>query len=412
MACDSLTIMVEEWLRRHFPAAARPYLRSLQFTVTPLLGQVLRRMPGSSLAFGPPRGLAPTLAGYAHDHGGPGTCYVEVHPSSAVRRTPPRMANGGAHPSFGAEMERSLPPAGVAVIGGGRVLSTTGAVISPDDRLIADVSDTFLSANPWANSHLIQPRLPPVRRVSGSVGVLTTYRSNIYYHWLLDTLPRLHLLQTAGIPFEKLVVGEDLPYQRQSIQLLGIDPVRIIAERGLHLQADSLLVPSMPGRTGNPPKWACEFLRGALMAGVPSDLPASSRLFVSREHSRSRLITNEHEIFEALRPYGFVKLRPEDLTFAEQIDAFSRAEFVVAPHGSALANLVFCREGTHVVELFSPNYVNVMYWALSNQVGLDYSCVLGTGRAAPSAHRGRRIHEDMTIDTLVLRHLLEDLLDE
>jgi hypothetical protein len=44
----------------------------------------------------------------------------------------------------------------------------------------------------------------------------------------------------------------------------------------------------------------------------------------------------------------------------------------IAPHGAGLANLMFCRPGTRILQLYSPNYVNPMFWYMSNQVGLNY----------------------------------------
>ena len=42
----------------------------------------------------------------------------------------------------------------------------------------------------------------------------------------------------------------------------------------------------------------------------------------------------------------------------EQVDAFAAAQVVVAPHGAALGNLVFCPPGVRVLELFAPRDVN------------------------------------------------------
>jgi capsular polysaccharide biosynthesis protein len=86
-------------------------------------------------------------------------------------------------------------------------------------------------------------------------------------------------------------------------------------------------------------------------------------------------------VVERLRGLGFTVVAPETLSFAEQARLFAGAEAVVAPHGAALANAVFCRPGTRIVELFAPGYVNVCYWALANQVGLDYRYLLARGVA-------------------------------
>jgi hypothetical protein len=91
------------------------------------------------------------------------------------------------------------------------------------------------------------------------------------------------------------------------------------------------------------------------------------------------------------------------------VQLFRDAEFVVSPHGAGLTNLVFCRQGSSIIELFSPNYVNVIYWSLANQVGLNYGYLRGLG-GTDLAKRGRRVHEDITVDISQLKTLLDAML--
>ena len=90
---------------------------------------------------------------------------------------------------------------------------------------------------------------------------------------------------------------------------------------------------------------------------------------------------------------GAARLRPLDpgaLGVQEQIDLFAGAEVVVAPHGAALANLVFCPPGVRVLELFHPRYVNPCYWAIADNPGADYRYLVcgRDGRPAGSPMHG------------------------
>ena len=74
----------------------------------------------------------------------------------------------------------------------------------------------------------------------------------------------------------------------------------------------------------------------------------------------------------------------------EQIDRFAAAEVIVAPHGAALANLVFARPGVRVLELFAPDYVNPCYWAITDAVpdARYHYLVAGTpDEISPPTHR-------------------------
>ena len=72
---------------------------------------------------------------------------------------------------------------------------------------------------------------------------------------------------------------------------------------------------------------------------------------MSRADAVFRRVLNEHEILPVLEEYGFTLVKLETLSFQEQITLFRDAEAVVVPHGSGLANLVFCSKGTRVIEL-------------------------------------------------------------
>ena len=49
----------------------------------------------------------------------------------------------------------------------------------------------------------------------------------------------------------------------------------------------------------------------------------------------------------------------------------------MAPHGAGLTNLVWCAPHTKVLEIFSPLYVNLCYWAIASVTQADYYYLLG-----------------------------------
>lgn len=397
-------------LIRRMPARVLPYLKSVQRSATLMGGGLLRQMPGSSLNFGPPRSIARSLLEYAggraqHE----GTSFVELRPSELLARRLPPSGEDPPHPAFRSELRRRSPPAGIAVIAGGRVLTQNGAVIAPGDCLIADVSSGFLGDDPRTNAVFLSLKLPPLTTVSGAVAVLAISASDNYFHWLFDALPRLHLIEASGHEWDGIVAPRRTRFQRQTLAHLGIADHRILDARNTQIVADKLIVPTMPGVSGNPPRWACDFLRQRFLARI-GDAPRSARkLYISRRKSGTRKVLNEEELETALGSEGFETLFLEDLDFLEQVRLFSEARVIVSAHGSGLSNLVFSPPGTGVVELFSPGYVNVCYWALANQLGLDYRYVLGEGAARPVAERGV-VHENILINVASVRQTVHSLI--
>lgn len=102
------------------------------------------------------------------------------------------------------------------------------------------------------------------------------------------------------------------------------------------------------------------------------------------------------------------------MSVLEQIKTFSKAKFIVGPHGAGLTNLAFCNPGTKVVEFFSPNYINPCYWHLGTFYDLNYRPFIGEGIRNehfalndPSYWSGE---DDIRIDLVQFKQLLTSLL--
>jgi capsular polysaccharide biosynthesis protein len=90
-----------------------------------------------------------------------------------------------------------------------------------------------------------------------------------------------------------------------------------------------------------------------------------------------RPLLNEDEVIAKLAFLGFVPVKPETFTPADQLRLFRGAEAIVAPHGAGLTNIGYCRPGTILLELFMDAYVNWCFRRLAALKTLRYDCVLG-----------------------------------
>ena len=397
------------------PSSVRPYLRSLRFAVNKAGAAVVRPaikyVPGTSRDFGPPRGFARSLKEYAERRSGLAS-YTELYPEHRVIRTLPIVAHqsGTVRPEFMQEQVGTYPAAGVGVIDGGRVLTDRGTVIAPPDEFIADVSDAWTNGDQIIYPIFLSPRFPRVVKTDETVAVVSSHCSWWNYgHWLGDTLPRLHLLEKSGVHYDKIVVPYLFSFQREALELLGIDRAKMIVDTTLHIEARRLVVPTFPGLYGLPPRWACEYLRERFLPHVkPSTKPR--RIFISRNKpGATRRILNEDVLYEALRPFGLERLFPEELSFAEEVSLFNNAEVIVGPVGAGMVNLLWCKPGTAVIEIFSPRYVNVMNWMFANHADLNYACSLGEGRGALINDGDQGQYEDITANVDEVVQLLQTL---
>ncbi len=261
------------------------------------------------------------------------------------------------------------------------------AIITPDNYVLGDVSRFYPWYLPGCQKHglshhplLSSGRLPPVKKLEGNVAILSSLSGHVYYHWMVDVLPRWGLLQKSGLDCSQIdwfvVNSLEQPFQRETLETLGIPLEKVIeSDREPHLEAQQLVVPSFPGYLDWVPPETIDFLRQTFL---PPVLPgASQRIYVSRARANYRQVINETEVIARLKKLGFVSVCLEDLSVAEQVNLFAAAQVVVSPHGSSLTNLVFCQPGTAVLELFAPNYVRTDYWMVSQSLQLQHYYLMG-----------------------------------
>lgn len=296
----------------------------------------------------------------------------------------------------------------VAVIPGGRLCRTMCHIITPDDKLLADFSLEWKKP-PEQRSIYERPTLPPLRPLPGTVALLAIKDSGVYYHWMLDVLPRLLLLRRSGIVPDYYVLNgnRQASFQLTTLKALGIPESKIIySSDQLHIRPDKLVIPGFT--SGIRARWACDFLKTEMMVkkGI-QPVKGYERIYISREHARKRKLLNETEVMSVLEKRGFRKVVLESLPLHEQIRIFASAQIVAGPHGAGFTNLIFCRPGTKVIEFFSPNLVHTCYPILSSLLGHRHYYLIGEGKRPPEFVNPHARGDNITVHTAELIKLLK-----
>lgn len=245
-----------------------------------------------------------------------------------------------------------------------------------------------------------------------------------YAHWLTEVLPRIALYtrdaRFKGIP---LIVDEGLhPNLYESLSLIvGAErtifklPVdRRVFVKKLDVVTPSGYVPYAPRAPKHPghshgifSAEALEAVRDAckhLMA--PTHELARERIYVRRNAGLRKLV-NDAQISTVLAEAGFKVIDPQELSFSEQVQLFSKAEVVVGPTGAAMANLMFCPPGSRVHVLMA-QHEDMPYWywqRLADCIGVDLS--YGLGEICASHEKG--FHADFTVEMRYIHELLQSL---
>ncbi len=211
------------------------------------------------------------------------------------------------------------------------------------------------------------------------VTVLAGGKTN-YFHSAIEGAARICMIPgeiLAGA--SSILFPRGASHQPEMLEMLGLPAsLRMVAaDDADSFKVDRLLFPwSVHGQSSYHSVVNTFFDR--MSAGVADGAAVFPRRFyVDRRGTAQRVLDGEDEVVCALLALGIVPVRPETLSFADQIRLFRGAELIVAPHGAGLTNIGFARPGCQVLELHMDAYVNWCFRHLAALRGVAYDCVVG-----------------------------------
>ena len=247
-----------------------------------------------------------------------------------------------------------------------------GAVINKQNQ----VYGRFLSF-PWGNAVHLSLVFPYLGRsaatLSKAILLLTPVQSSNYYHWIADVLPRLLLIEKCNLSdFDErwvLLHQTSRAYELDTLAIAGVSPAMIFRFKPFEtVRVQDLVVADFQLSFSEQPfpAWKrlllTDFKHKALTSGkaVESTTQSNKKIYLLRGKQRIRRLIGEERLIAMLQDEGFHILDPQQLTLVEQVRALADAQVVVALHGAALTNIVFCAENTLIIELRSthkpPNF--------------------------------------------------------
>lgn len=202
-----------------------------------------------------------------------------------------------------------------------------------------------------------------------------------YYHWTVECLIRVRLLEIHGEAtgtYPAVLVPEDRSsWMDETLEILDYSGPIIGFEGGI-ASVNTLVVPTYP----DPTPAECRWLRDRMRTGGGVDISESQdRVFIARDDATVRRISNRATVNRVLNRYNIESYLLSELSVREQIELFSNAELVVAPHGAGLTNILYGDDLT-VLELFgnktvatfdriAENMSHNYYYLQCEQDGLD-----------------------------------------
>jgi len=224
------------------------------------------------------------------------------------------------------------------------------------------------------------PNIPV--RWPGTGFLLNTVNSN-YGHWHLQSAVNADAYHSikAALQEEIYVLSLDglgsEHFRPAAHAALGLSPEKVISTPRfpslIREKFERLIVPSAlavsPGVAFHP-----HLVKSLERLKRPRTIDGARRLYLSRKDvSNSRGIINTEELFQALQTLGFVEIVTSEMSYEEELQAFSDADVVVAPHGGGLTNMIAREPGLKVFELLHSKLLNGWYKNLSAISGHEYA---------------------------------------
>jgi hypothetical protein len=225
--------------------------------------------------------------------------------------------------------------------------------------------------------------LSKVAKTEGTVAYLSNTEPWNYYHWMCLTLPFIGIYKKF-LNLEEIdyfYVGEQklTNFQKETLAKAGISMKQVLQEA---CTADRLVVAISQRikQAGHKPIAQDTYL--FIRSLFQNELKTTGnhkkhRIYVERGNVARRRVIDEDKIIDMLKSYGFEPVSMDGKTVQEQVEIFSQAEAIVAPHGAALTNLLFIQPKVKVIELLPYGYTTNLYYAMASYGKADYFCLQG-----------------------------------
>ena len=200
------------------------------------------------------------------------------------------------------------------------------------------------------------------------------------YHWLIDRVPHLSVIDSPGVEEARLLFSSRGPaFEDATLDLAGIGETR-----GLRVSTPVFVRRLLRPRVGfaGMRHWdrVCPVIDAIKMSAQKiaqhHGVEPVDRLYISRRDSRRRVMVNEGDVENLMAGRGYNIVAFGEIPLWQQIFLASNATHIVSPHGAGLAHIIFMRDDVNVTEVLpirDGTYVlRLNYAVLSAVRGLNY----------------------------------------
>jgi hypothetical protein len=291
---------------------------------------------------------------------------------------------------------------------------TFGYVLAPSGFPIEDsLSFNYPQAPTPFQLGLPSPKMPAplhFRSRTHTYDTVVSFRHHHemnYFHFLIDVLGELELLDASGLAGNlSIVIGGRVAKTRFGSEILKMGD---LASRNWIFQDDECIWAEniVFLQTFQQSRLRADHLLDLMKVPIPTDNDGD-RLYLARPPGCRRSIVNDAEVAELLDKYGFREIVTDDLPLQEQIRLFQRARYVVGAHGAGLTNVIFRRGAPlALLELHAYSFLLDCYGRLCSEYGYFHDRIPCASEDSPSWGESRLWVDPSQLE-LKIRRLLAD----
>lgn len=231
--------------------------------------------------------------------------------------------------------------------------------------------------------------------------------SNNYFHWMIDSLQRIYLLEKLKGPKNILIRKSlyEIPFIKSSLKYIESD-IELIDENA-NAKVRLLTSVSYPAPVGNFNPLILLDYRQWLFNNIKfDDTLKVANIYISRKKANIRKVINDDEVISLLEKYKFKVVCLEDYSWEEQASLFKNAKNIISIHGAGLTNCIFSTNAK-VLELRKTNdNKNNCYFSLCNLLNHKYFYLLDQyGRYSSKSYDDLFIDLEQ-LESIVVKYML------
>jgi len=265
--------------------------------------------------------------------------------------------------------------------------------------------------------------LPNSLKLKGRSVLLCSAWSNGYFHWILEVMPRILLINKIIddlTNFDYFIVRQKNFYTLEFFNKLGINEDKIIdISKTPYIIFEELIVTdSFENYFRNNTQesipiepWISQLLQSYFPIEEKSQ--PVKKIYIDRNNSLIRKVINYNEVKKILIRHGFQIFQFEEISLNEKISLMQNAKFIISPAGAGLANIVFCMPKTSVLIFYNSEYLTDSFYSICQNNNLNhFHLMTEPSRFYFDTNYPNSINEDFLINLEQLENTLLMMLNE